>query len=141
MNVILKKLLFVVAFILLTLFLPGIILLMFFDATNNFSVYVIVYGVVIFGILGYVVSCVRNMEKKIEETMNDIKMQNAAIAYKITNVDNFANQNTVQQPEVAYSKAEAVSSNNIPLNPPDPLVMPAEKPVKKAADDGFDDFK
>lgn len=141
MIVILKKLLFVVAFVLLTLVLPAVILLMFFDAANNFSVYVIVYGVVIFGILGYVVSCVRNMEKKIEETMNDIKMQNAAIAYKITNVDNAANQNAVQQPEVAYSKAEAVNSNNIPLNPPDPLVMPAEKPVKKAVDDGFDDFK
>ena len=141
MNSILKKLVFVVIFVLATLVLPCILLLLFVDAANGFSVYVITYGTIIFAILGYVIASVRSMEKKLEATMEEIKMQNAAIAYKITNVDNVANQNTVQHPEVAYSKAEANDLNNIPLNPPDPLVMPAEKPVKKAVDDGFDDFK
>lgn len=137
MNAVLKKILFVIVFVLLTLFLPAAILLMFIDAAESFSVYVIVYGVIIFGILGYVVSCVRSMNKKIEETMNEIKMQNAAIAYKLTNVENVGAQAPVQQ-SVADSKAEPViDTSNVPLNPADPLVMPA----KKIVSDGFDDFK
>lgn len=141
MKAILKRLLFIVAFVLFTLFLPGIILLMFFDASTSFSVYVIIYGIVIFGILGYIISSLRNMEKKIYETMDEIKMQNAAIAYKLTNVDNFSNQIPVEQPVAAYTEEKAINTSNIPLNPADPLVMPTEKTAQKTIDDGFDDFK
>lgn len=143
MNAIFKRLLFVIAFVLLTLFLPSIILLMFFDASTSFSVYVIVYGIVIFGIWGYVISSIRNVEKKIDETMNEIKMQNAAIAYKLTNADNQVVPATVQEPKIdAVVKENAINTNNIPLNPPDPLVMPEENKVAtKTVDDGFDDFK
>lgn len=142
MNAIFKRLLFIVAFVLFTLFLPGIILLMFFDASTSFSVYVIVYGVIIFGILGYIVSSIRNVEKKIDETMNEIKMQNAAIAYKLTNADNLVVPAAVQQPQVEpVVKENVINTNNIPLNPAEPLVMPTDKPAKKTVDDGFDDFK
>lgn len=145
MNSILKKLIFVIAFILLTLVLPCILLLLFVDSSTGFSVYVITYGVIIFGILGYVIAGVRSMEKKLEDTMEEIKMQNAAIAYKLTNVNsemNVAPQQQAQQTVSEEVKAEpVVDTSNIPLNPAEPLVMPTENKEEKVADDGFDDFK
>lgn len=157
MSSILKKLIFVVVFVLVTLVLPCILLLLFVDAANGFSVYVITYGAIIFAILGYVIASVRSMEKKLEDTMEEIKMQNAAIAYKLTNVDNeMAPPPAPQQPlvpevtevkEIKEEPAPVVDTSNIPLNPAEPLVMPTEKKaekvekVEKVADDGFDDFK
>ncbi len=144
MNPILKKILFVVGFILATLILPAFVLLLFVDASQNFAVYVIAFGVIIFGILGYIVSCVREMEKKIETTMEEIKMQNAAIAYKLSNNMDELNVAATQPvaPQVAEPvQAPAADSANIPLNPAEPLVMPTTKKTVKASDDGFDDFK
>ena len=148
MSSIIKKILFVVAFVLVTLVLPCILLLLFVDAANGFSIYVITYGAIIFAILGYVIASVRSMEKKLEETMEAIKMQNAAIAYKLTNVDNeMAPLSVPQQPavqEVKEETAPVVDTSSIPLNPAEPLVMPTEnkvEKVEKVADDGFDDFK
>ena len=40
MNTVLKKIIFVIVFILATLILPGVLLLMFVDATQGFSVFV-----------------------------------------------------------------------------------------------------
>lgn len=134
MNSILKKILFVVAFVVVTLVLPAFVLLLFVDASQNFAVYVITFGVIIFAILGYIVSCVREMEKKVESTMDEIKMQNAAIAYKLSN--NISETNA----PAAQPEAPANSSTNIPLNPAEPLVAPIKKTVK-VSDDGFDDFK
>ena len=141
MNSLMKKIVFVIAFVLLTLILPGILLLLFVDASQNFSVFVVTYGVIIFAILGYIVASVRNMDKKIEETMEEIKMQNAAIAYRLTNADNESIQAPIQQPIVNVTEEKVVNTANIPLNPADPLVMPSVKATTKTADDGVDDFK
>ena len=149
MNSILKKLVFVVIFVLATLVLPCVLLLLFVDAAQNFAAYVITYGVIIFAVLGYILASVRSMEKKLEETMEEIKMQNAAIAYKLTNVDSeMAPSPVVQQPivqEIKEEEAQPVAdTSKIPLNPAEPLVMPTEnkvEKVEKVADDGFDDFK
>ena len=143
MNTVLKKIIFVIVFILATLILPGVLLLMFVDATQGFSVFVIVYAIIIFGILGYIVFSVRNMENKLENTMEEIKMQNAAIAYRLTSSDNEADNVPVQQTVKVEieSKDSAVDSTNIPLNPAEPLIIPTEKTQVKGTDDGFDDFK
>ena len=144
MNPILKKIIFVIGFILATLVLPTVGLLLFVDAAQGFSVYVITFGVIIFGVLGYIVSSVREMEKKVETTMEEIKMQNAAIAYKLSN--NMEELN-VAVPQAAAPQATepvqqpAPASTNIPLNPSEPLVMPTVKKTVKVSDDGFDDFK
>lgn len=140
MNSLLKKIIFVVAFVLVTLVLPGLLLLLLVDASQSFSFYVIAYGVIIFAILGYIVASVRNMEKKIEETMDEIKMQNAAIAYKLTNGGAEFN-NPAVQPTAPVVETPAADTSNIPLNPAEPLVMPEVKVNAKASDDGFDDFK
>ena len=144
MNPILKKIIFVIGFILATLVLPAVILLLFVDAAQGFSVYVITFGVIIFGVLGYIVSSVREMEKKVETTMEEIKMQNAAIAYKLSS--NMDELNVAVPQAAAPQVAEPVqqpapASTNIPLNPSEPLVMPTVKKTVKASDDGFDDFK
>ena len=144
MNPILKKIIFVIGFILATLVLPAVILLSFVDAAQGFSVYVITFGVIIFGVLGYIVSSVRDMEKKVETTMKEIKMQNAAIAYKLSS--NMDELNVAVPQAAAPQVAEPVqqpapASTNIPLNPSEPLVMPTVKKTVKASDDGFDDFK
>jgi hypothetical protein len=138
----LKKILFVVGFILVTLILPAFVLLLFVDAASNFAVYVVTFGVIIFAVLGYLVASVRSMEKKFEETMEEIKMQNAAIAYKITNPELESNAIHSQQPVEPVVNNEPVASvNNIPLNPAEPLVMPQVKKNPNIVDDGFDDFK
>ena len=144
MNPILKRIIFVIGFILATLVLPAVILLLFVDAAQGFSVYVITFGVIIFGVLGYIVSSVREMEKKVETTMEEIKMQNAAIAYKLSN--NMDELNVAVPQAAAPQVAEPVqqpapASTNIPLNPSEPLVMPTVKKTVKVSDDGFDDFK
>ena len=144
MNPILKKIIFVIGFILATLVLPAVILLLFVDAAQGFSVYVITFGVIIFGVLGYIVSSVRDMEKKVETTMKEIKMQNAAIAYKLSS--NMDELNVAVPQAAAPQVAEPVqqpapASTNIPLNPSEPLVMPTVKKTVKVSDDGFDDFK
>ena len=144
MNPIFKKIIFVIGFILATLVLPAVILLLFVDAAQGFSVYVITFGVIIFGVLGYIVSSVREMEKKVETTMEEIKMQNAAIAYKLSN--NMDELNVAVPQAAAPQVAEPVqqpapASTNIPLNPSEPLVMPTVKKTVKVSDDGFDDFK
>lgn len=143
---IIKKLGFVVAFVLVTLVLPCVALLFFVDAAQNFAAYVITYGVIIFAILGYVIASVRNMEKKFEETMEEIKMQNAAIAYKLTNSDSDVGVNPLPPkkadlPETKEEPVVATPTTNIPLNPAEPLVIPVVKKEEKTADDGFDDFK
>ncbi len=148
---VLKKVGFVVAFVLVTLVLPAFVLLLFVDSATDFAVYVITYGVIIFAILGYIVCCIRNMNKKLEETMDEIKMQNAAIAYKLANSSAepvpsprqpIVQTSPVSTPSVSATPVQPpVSGTQIPLNPAEPLVMPETKKTVKPADDGFDDFK
>lgn len=145
MNPTLKRIIFVIGFILVTLVLPAFVLLLLVDSATNFSVYVITYGVIIFGILGYIVSSIRDVHKKIDTTMDEIKMQNAAIAYKLSNngeeLSRAPYKSVEAQKTEPVAQSTATDTANIPLNPAEPLVMPAAKKVKKVSDDGFDDFK
>lgn len=145
MNPTLKRIIFVIGFILVTLVLPAFVLLLLVDSATNFGVYVIAYGVIIFGILGYMVSLIRDVHKKIDTTMDEIKMQNAAIAYKLSNNGEELSRAPYQPVEAQktepVSQSTATDTANIPLNPAEPLVMPAAKKVTKVSDDGFDDFK
>ena len=134
MNPMLKKALLVAAFVLATLIVPMFILLIFVDASMNISAYFIVYGLIIFSILGYVIVSVRNMEKKLEDTLEEIKMQNAAIAHKLTNYD--VGQQSYDAKAVTDG-ASIKSTASIPLNPAEPLVAPTQKVTA----DEFNDFK
>lgn len=145
---ILKKIAFTLIFIVAALVAPAILLLLFVDSSTSFSVYVVVYGVIIFGILGYIIASIRSMEIKFKDTMEEIKKQNAAIAYKITQVPvsvDLAPVTVDTEPVKAESVKEDTSK--IPLNPAEPLfstnITKEEKPQPKIkiVDDNFDDFK
>ena len=132
MNTIAKKIIFVIAFVLVTLVLPAVLLLLFVDATTHLSTYLVVFAVIIFAVMGYVVISVREMNKNLDSALNEIKMQNAAIAYKISN-NGIETDNTV---------GTVQNSLNIPLNPESPLVVTKKvQKQNKITDDGFDDFK
>lgn len=133
MNPIFRKFLLVAAFVVAALIVPTIILLIFFDSSADFSVFAIVYGIIIFAVFGYVVVSIKNMENELSDTLEEIKKQNAAIAHKISGG---------QPVNLAADIENAVSAAKVNLNPEEPLVV--TKPVKtvnKPADDGFDDFK
>ena len=137
-----KKILLTIAFVIATLVVPAVVLLLFVDALNYFAVYVVAFGVIIFLILGYIVISLFDIQNTLKSTVEELKMQNAAIAYKLTNssAEAVVDENPVSQ------EAHAVNNNvKVNLNPAEPLVMPVAKkqtPVEeKKTDDGFDDFQ
>lgn len=141
MNTIAKKIIFVIAFVLITLVLPAVLLLLFVDATTHLSTYFVVFAVIIFAVLGYVVISVREMNKNLDSALNEIKMQNAAIAYKISN-NGSETDNTVGTVQNDDEDKTEENNLNIPLNPESPLVVTKKvQKQNKIADDGFDDFK
>lgn len=145
---IVKKLVFSLVFIICALIIPALILLLLVDAAQSFAVYVIVYGIIIFGTLGYIIASLLDMNKSLKASMDEIKKQNAAIAYKITKGAVDFSEMPAAAPEKAPEVApEPVSTANIPLNPAEPL-FPQTEPEKaenvektKVIDDNFDDFK
>lgn len=141
MNTIAKKIIFVIAFVLVTLVLPAVLLLLFVDATTHLSTYFVVFAVIIFAVMGYVVISVREMNKNLDSALNEIKMQNAAIAYKISN-NGIETDNTVGTVQNVDEDKTEENSLNIPLNPESPLVVTKKvQKQNKITDDGFDDFK
>lgn len=141
MNTIVKKIISVIAFVLVTLVLPSVLLLLFVDATTKLSTYLVVFAVIIFAVLGYVVVSVREMNKRLASALDEIKMQNAAIAYKLSNNGG----ETGDTPDIVQNDVKdktQENSMNIPLNPEDPLVVTKKvQKQQKISDDGFDDFK
>ena len=141
MNTIAKKIIFVIAFVLVTLVLPAVLLLLFVDATTHLSTYFVVFAVIIFAVMGYVVISVREMNKNLDSALNEIKMQNAAIAYKISN-NGIETDNTVGTVQNVDEEKTEENNLNIPLNPESPLVVTKKvQKQNKITDDGFDDFK
>lgn len=141
MNTTVKKIIFLIAFVLITLVIPAVLLLLFVDATTGMGTYLIVFAVIIFAILGYVVASVREMNNKLASALDEIKMQNAAIAYKLSNNAGETSDVTASVENNAEEKNQE-NTLNIPLNPEEPLVVTkkVQKP-EKVSDDGFDDFK
>ena len=133
MNPIFKKALYVFVFIILALIVPTFIMLVLFDAATQIYIYAIVYGIIIFGVFGYVVVSVKQMQNELSEALDEIKKQNAAIAHRISGG---------QSADLFADVENAVSYAKVNLNPEEPLVI--SKPAKtedKPTDDGFDDFK
>ncbi len=133
-----KKILFVALFIVGTLVLPALILIGFVNADTNFSVYVITYGVILFGIFGYIIVSVKSMSKELHDAVEEMKKQNAAIAYKLSS-GNFEviNDTSVAEDEES-APAEEVSPKKVNLNPADDFVSEA---VTVNANNDIDDFE
>ncbi|MBE6795042.1 MAG: hypothetical protein E7533_00495 [Ruminococcaceae bacterium] len=139
----LKKIIFTVIFIIATLVVPAVLLLLFVDAgtTKGYDTFVIVFAVIIFGILGYIVASIRSMEVKFRDTMDEIKRQNAAIAYKITQTPTELDT-AVAGADKTEVEPVKVDTTKVNLNPEEPLAPKVKtKTREKVVDDNFDDFK
>lgn len=148
MNII-KRVIFAVAFSFAALVIPGMICLATIDANNDFPYFIIVYGFIMFTMLTYIVISVHSMTKEFQNAIEEMKIQNAAIAYKLTGGD-FSEENNnekTSEQESKKSKKNKKSSVNakaedkpdtekVNLNPAEPLVF-----NEKKTDDSFDDFK
>ncbi|MBR2876845.1 MAG: hypothetical protein IKC01_06885 [Clostridia bacterium] len=69
-------------FVLVTLVIPLVLLLAFVDA-NNLSVYIVVFGVMFFGSIGFLLAMLFKTKSDIKEQIEEIKVQNAAIAFRL----------------------------------------------------------
>ena len=139
----LKKIIFTVVFIIATLVAPAVLLLLFVDAgtTKGYDTFVIVFAVIIFGVLGYIVASIRSMEVNFRDTMDEIKRQNAAIAYKITQTPTELDTAVVGADKTEVEPVK-VDTTKVNLNPEEPLAPKVKtKTREKVVDDNFDDFK
>ena len=130
-----KKLLFTVAFVAITLLVPGFILLMTVDASENFGAYVIVYGIILFAVFGYMIVSTHALSKEVKNVLEEIKMQNAAIAYKLTNTVSDAKPEEIAEPEAAAEPVK--NTSNVNLNPAAPLTIDG----KVVSSETFGDFE
>ena len=92
----------VLAFVAVTFAVPLVLLLAFVDA-NSISVYIVVFGTMFFASIGFLFAMLLKTKADIKEQIEEIKVQNAAIAYKLTEVKK---QGGLQQP-VVEAKPEA----------------------------------
>ncbi len=132
-----KKLLLTAIFVAAVILIPGLILLLTVDATQDFSVYVVVYGIILFAIFGYIIVSIHSISKEIHDALEEMKMQNAAIAYKLTSADDKTVAEDVKS--VAEKTVESVvekPKQKTNLNPADPLTIDG-----KVVSDNFGDFK
>ncbi len=128
-----KKLIWTAVFTAAIILIPGIILLLTVDATQDFSVYVVVYGVIFFAIFGYIIVSVTSLSKEIRNALEEMKMQNAAIAYKLTSTNDRVEADAEEiVPEEPVSEKPKQKTN---LNPADPLTIDG-----KVVSDNFGDF-
>ena len=135
---IVKKILFIALFIVCALVLPTLILIGFVNADTSFSVYVITYGVILFGVFGYIIVSVKSMSKELHNAVEEMKKQNAAIAYKLSsgNFEVINDTSVAEDEEVA--PAEEASPKKVNLNPADDFVAEA---VSSKSNDDIDDFE
>ncbi len=149
-----KKIIFTIVFTLVALVVPGLILLATVDAVNDFSAYIVVYGFILFAMCSYVLVSIYSLSKEVKNAVEEMKMQNAAIAYKITGnikddeLDEIEEKSKSKEPEKSGKKnkskskesankeEEKVDTSNVNLNPADPLTIDG-----KVVSDSFDDFK
>ncbi len=78
-----KIALITLAFVAITLVVPLLLLLALVDA-NSFSVYIVVFGTMFFGSIGFLFAMLLKTKADIREMVDEIKVQNAAIAFKLT---------------------------------------------------------
>ena len=78
-----KIALITLAFVAITLVAPLLLLLALVDA-NSFSVYIVVFGTMFFGSIGFLFAMLLKTKADIREMVDEIKVQNAAIAFKLT---------------------------------------------------------
>lgn len=118
MNRTLSKILKIVAFVILALIVPTVLVILFTrNSSYVFEAFLITFVVVIFSIQGYIIFSIRDTSKIINDAVEEMKMQNAAIAYKLTGGVNVPVVNEEPVPQ----ETEEEKPKKVNLNPDDPL--------------------
>jgi hypothetical protein len=104
---------FVLVFVLATMVVPLILLLAFVDA-NSISVYIVVYGIMFFGSIGFMIAMLFKTKSDIQEQIEELKVQNAAIAFRLTEMkkQGAAPQPAAAKPEVKEEPKEKFDDFN-----------------------------
>ena len=131
-----RKLLFTAIFVAAVILIPGVILLLTVDAMQDFSVYVVVYGIILFAIFGYIIVSIHSISKEIHDALEEMKMQNAAIAYKLTTGEKAVEEDNKVTSEKPIQPVVETPNQKTNLNPADPLTIDG-----KVVSDNFGDFK
>ena len=109
-----KIALFVLIFVLATMVVPLVLLLAFVDA-NNISVYIVVYGIMFFGSIGFMIAMLFKTKSDIQEQIEELKVQNAAITFRLTEMKKqggIAQTASTAKPEVKEEPKEKFDDFN-----------------------------
>lgn len=136
----LKYVLFTLGFVAVALVIP-LVLLLLFVSSENISIYVLVFGIIFFASIGFIMALIISVKKDLLATIEELKVQNAAIAYRLSKVskEEVEAMKQVDIPEVQQPSAVGKDSQKVNLNPETPL-----EPVKKTTPvkaENFDDFQ
>ncbi len=121
----------------LVFFVVPIILLVSFVSADDLGTYFAVFGLIYFASLGFVCANVVSIKKEVLKAVSEIKVQNAAIAYRLAKnkgelTEILSEETSRQEEKIDYSKVN--------LNPEEQSNV-SKKDTKIYADDNFDDFK
>lgn len=129
-----KIVLFTLVFAVASFVVPLVLLMMFVSA-DNIGAYFAVFGIVFFASVGFLCATVISVKKEVLKAISEIKVQNAAIAYRL------AKEKGEQAPEnIDVAPEGKIDTSKINLNPETPLNDVNVK-SKKIVNDDFDDFK
>lgn len=119
-----KIALITVAFAIITFAIPFLVLLIFVDA-DYISIYITAFGSILALALGFIVALILSVKKDLLAVVEEIKVQNAAIAFKLSKTD-------LNEPAAAPAQ-----DDSLPAAKP-AVAAPAEPP---AVQEKFDDFQ
>ena len=134
-----KIILTVVIFVFAALVIPLILLLLLVSA-ENVGIYVLVFGIIFFASIGLILALLLSMRKELLAAMEELKVQNAAIAYRLSKNGKDAGAEPVNTESADLTKKEDTSSVN--LNPETSFDFSKVKTEKKIVkEESFDDFQ
>lgn len=108
-----KIALITVAFALITFAIPFIVLLIFVDA-DYISIYVTAFGSILALALGFIVALILSVKKDLLAVVEEIKVQNAAIAFKLSKTDLNASAAAPAQEEALPAAGQETAAPSAP---------------------------
>ena len=108
-----KIALITVAFALITFAIPFIVLLIFVDA-DYISIYFTAFGSILALALGFIVALILSVKKDLLAVVEEIKVQNAAIAFKLSKTDLYASAAAPAQEEALLAARQETAAPSAP---------------------------
>ncbi len=108
-------------------FVAPILVLLVFVSVNDYigSVYVIVFGTLLFASFGFLFAMILKSKQELSEQLEELKIQNAAIAYKLSEM-----KKSTPVTQTQASKESDLSNS-----------IPKQTKTSKPQEEKFDDFQ